>query len=224
MPLIASADTNRNKFEEDVVGNKADTATQTIGTTASIIAMLKGVLNALLGSVGVVSWPTATKAGSGVSMAAALAYVEQIQGRPRVLTGTADIDVSAANYTADYVTLLTIAPSSGEPLLECVVDLDLNKATTGLHAVQDAADTADFVVMTKIDGTNARGALTGSQVTISDTPTANATGLRLKLGQIDVTGTAIIAVKLSAERDDVEIPYRVTYRGATPTITPFAAG
>lgn len=138
---------------------------------------------------------------------------------PVVTTGEMDIDISEAVYTG-YITALTIVPAAGAPLADCVIDLDLNKTTTGAHAVGTAADTLDITVVSKIDGTNLRGIVSASQITISDTPTAADNGVRLNVGPVGVSETIQVQVAVSAERDDVEIPYAVYYRAAAaPTIT-----
>lgn len=43
-PLVPSADATTNQNSRDVVGNKSDAQTATVGTTASIIAYIKGLL------------------------------------------------------------------------------------------------------------------------------------------------------------------------------------
>jgi len=47
LSTVPAADATANSFLRDVVGNKADAAQTTVGTTRSIIAYVKGVLNAL---------------------------------------------------------------------------------------------------------------------------------------------------------------------------------
>ena len=145
---------------------------------------------------------------------------------PIEATGTADIDISAGDYTG-FLTLLTITPAAGSSLADVVIDLDWNKATTGFDTVATAADTLDVVCVSKVDGTNWRTIATGTQVTANGDGSLedHESGQRFKLGMIGVNGAVKVMVKISAEHDDVEIPYRVMYRGpAAPTITPVAAG
>jgi hypothetical protein len=139
--------------------------------------------------------------------------------------GTADIDISAAVYT-DYITLLTITPASGECILDLAIDLDYNKATTGFDTVATAGDTLDVAVLGKADGTNWRTLMNGTQITANGdgSLTDAESGERFNVGPVAAAGAVVVRVKLSAERADAEIPYRVTYRGAAPTITPVAAG
>lgn len=194
MPMHPGVVTNddRDSTRDQVVGRKGDDAVVSpTSTTASIPALVKGVLARLL---------------------------------PIEAIGTADVDISEADYVGDYVPLLTIAPAVSEALTDVVVDLSLNKATTGFHAVQTAADTATFAIESKIDGTNWRGIWSGTAIAAAAAPLVSATGTRINVGTIPAGGAARISVLLSAERADVEIPYRVTYRGgAAPTITPVAA-
>jgi hypothetical protein len=53
---------------------------------------------------------------------------------------------------------------------------------------------------------------------------ASESGMSFIVGPMDSSASIQIHVKLSAERGDCELPYRVTYIGAAPTITPVAAG
>lgn len=144
---------------------------------------------------------------------------------PVEATGDADVDISEADYTADYVTLLTVAPAAGQALLDLAIDLDVNKATTGWDTIATAADTIDLAVQSKVDGTNWRTLMTGTQITANGDGSllGHESGQRFHVGPVGVNAQVRVVVLLSAERDDCEIPYRVTYRGATPTITPVAA-
>ena len=143
-------------------------------------------------------------------------------------TGVTDIDISAAVYT-DYVTLLTVAPQTGYDLLDLTIDLDWNKETSGFDTIATASDTLDSCVVMNIDGTNYRKLLTGTQVTATGAGTLadDASGQRFSIGLLPSGCSAVVKVKLSAERADCEIPYRVSYRSEVakePTITPVVAG
>ena len=137
-------------------------------------------------------------------------------------TGNADIDISAADYTA-MVTVLTItAPATG--LVDLSIDLDYAKATTGVDVVATASDTLDVAVYEKVDGTNERMILSNTQVTLAGDGSVEHSGDRFNIGQVAASGVITVKVKLSAERADAEIPYRVNYRGlSAPTITAVAA-
>jgi hypothetical protein len=145
-------------------------------------------------------------------------------GETTGLTGRTDIDVSFYDYS-DYVELLTIRPPS-TGLLDCRVDLDFNYATTGWDTVATAGDTLDCVVVVQVDGTNYRSMqLASAQITANGDGTLDATesGWSVRLGPMQANAYAQIRVKLSAERDDAELPYRVTYVGAAPQVTEVAA-
>jgi len=141
-----------------------------------------------------------------------------------VVTGDTDVDISAAVYTA-FVDLLTIvAPVGG--LQNCRVDIDVNKATTGLDVVATAADTFDACAVIAVDDTNYRLLKTGSQITANGDASLemNENGWSFDIGPLNGGETVKIKIKLSAERDDAELPYKVTYIGQTPTITAIVAG
>ena len=143
--------------------------------------------------------------------------------RPKEIAGEADIDISAAVYTA-YVELLKIEPRAGAPLSDVVLDLDLNKATTGWDTVSTGSDTLDIAVFSKIDGTNYRHIKSASQLTAVGNGSHATAGVRLEIGAIGPDSPVSIRVKLNAERDDVEIPYRLLYKGdRAPSITAVAA-
>lgn len=144
------------------------------------------------------------------------------QGRDvNVLTGTAGIDISAADYTG-FIPFLMINPAAGEGLVDCVIDIDLDKATDGVNEVATASDTAVLALQTRVDGTNwvtteitSTFTLTGTAGSIAD----GKNGHKFKVGLVDPTGLVRVSLKLSAERADCYIPYRITYIGATPTAT-----
>ncbi len=140
-------------------------------------------------------------------------------------TGEADIDVSEADYTS-FVNLLEIAPAASAPLLDAWIHLDLDKSTTGF-ADQHAAQTIQFAVARKIDGTNWRIDAETATTAISGT-NADALGGRsvtLHIGPVGETEDVRVYVVMSAENSvDVEIPYLIQYRAASaPTVTPVAA-
>lgn len=153
---------------------------------------------------------------------------------PSVATGTTDVDVSASDYTTvGGIAILTITPSSN--LSDVVVDLDLNKDTTGLLVV-NTTETIQMCVQVKVDGTNWR--------TVAHWPSASSTtgiavpdaaddldaaddsvGHRFHIGPVGADQEVRITLELSAETGgDAEIPYTVYYRGVAPTITAVAAG
>lgn len=142
----------------------------------------------------------------------------------RTHTGTADVDVSASDYTAAFVALTTIAAPTAHAMHDVKITLDLDKATTGLNAVF-ATNTAQIAVQRRVDGTNWRTdvATIHSFVHGSGGADAGATSAyTFDLGTVDASGVRL-AIKVPSESGDCEIPYRVTYRApARATFTDVA--
>ena len=142
----------------------------------------------------------------------------------REATGDADIDVSEYVYTG-YINMLTVtAPASG--LLDCTIDIDFNKASTGWDTVATAGDVLDCLVVKQVDGTNYRGTqIASAQITANGdgTLTADESGMSFKIGPLQANCSVQIMVMMDTERGDSAQPYRVTSVGDAPTITPIAA-
>lgn len=140
-------------------------------------------------------------------------------------TGDADIDISAYVYTG-YINCLTVtAPATG--LIDCVIDIDFNKATTGWDTVATAGDVLDCVLVKQIDGTNYRSTqMASAQITANGDGTLDASesGVSFHVGCMQANASVQVHVKMDTERGDCELPYRVTYVGNAPTITAIAAG
>ncbi len=139
---------------------------------------------------------------------------------PMAFTGTADIDISAADYTSPQA-LLTIAPET--EVQDCWVTFDLAKTTTGF-AAGHAAQTIQFRVARKVDGTNWRTDIQSVTTATSGTNAAGAAAT-INVGPIGVTEQARVDVVLSAENgNDVELPYVAYVKAQTaPTFTAVAA-
>lgn len=139
----------------------------------------------------------------------------------RSLTGETDIDDSAQTESTPY-SIMTIAPATDSPILECFVDIDLAKATTGFAAVESSA-TILFQVARQVDGTNWRR---GSAVEAALSGT-NAAGRsqRINVGPINSGEAAQIFITMSADAtSDMELLYEVHYRAKqAPTLTVVAA-
>ena len=141
-----------------------------------------------------------------------------------VLTGTTDVDISAAVYTG-YTTLLSVeAPEGG--LRDCTIVLDLTKATTGLDDVATVSDTFDCCVEGAYDGTDYSFMMAGAQITANGDGSLlnNESGWCFIIGPMVAGAIVRVKIALSAERADAEIPYWVTYVGKAPTVTAIAAG
>jgi len=139
----------------------------------------------------------------------------------RYLTGETDIDDSAQTETTPY-SIMTIAPQVGSPLLDCVVWIDLAKATTGYAAVESSA-TITFQVARKVDGTNYRRA-TITEAALSGTLAATRMMI-IPVGYVAYEYPVQIFITMSADATtDIELPYVVGYRGfQAPTLTVPAA-
>ena len=143
------------------------------------------------------------------------------------LTGITDVDIDVAVYTV-YTLLLTIAnPSSRNFIDDCYVCFDLDNAGTGFGVVNAAADTIEFAVARKVDGTNYRiGCNTGGGDDESPTMRADIAsaerGMGMRVGPIGPNEDCRIYVRLSAEVADLQLPYFVYSRGPAPTITEVA--
>jgi hypothetical protein len=136
--------------------------------------------------------------------------------------GTTDIDDSVQDESTGWFVVLTIAPATAAPIRDCVVYLDMAKATTGFAAVESSA-TISFRVARKVDGTNWRGG----------TPTTAVSGTNyagrlqeIAIGNVGVDEAARIEALMSADATaDMEIPYVGYYEGPiAPTVTAVAAG
>lgn len=246
----ANATTNTNV--RDVVGNKTDAAVGTVTTDKSLMGYVKGVLDdtgtTIPATITVIDAfhdvPSANattntqmrdvignKTDAAVTAVTTdnslMGYLKHLvnQTTVREATGNADIDISAFVYTG-YITLLTVtAPATG--LLDCTIDLDLNKATTGWDTIATAGDLLNILVVKKVDGTNYRATqLAGAQITANGDGSLDDTesGVTFRIGPMQANASVIVKVTIDNERDDCEIPYRVTSIGAAPTITPVAAG
>lgn len=138
-----------------------------------------------------------------------------------VLTGTTDIDDSAQTETTAW-SILTIAADAYSAVDDVEVQIDLAKATTGYATVESTA-TIQLCVARKVDGTNYRreayveAALSGTN--------AAARMQKIPVGKIAAGETIAIYAVMSADAtSDMELPYKVIYRGnVAPTVTAVAA-
>jgi len=225
MPRVPTADGTENRLSHEVIGNKTDAGVQAVTTNKSLMGYVKACLDILAGTAGITTFPAAAAPANAVSLAEVIRMNHTLLLPVESAAGEADIDITAADYTG-YIALLTIAPAASSPLVDCYIDLDLNLATTGWDTVSTASDTIDICAAVKIDGTNYRGIANATQVTAAGDGSLalNVSGVRLNIGTVGVTEDVVVYVKLSVERADAAIPYRVFYRAAAaPTITPVAA-
>lgn len=139
----------------------------------------------------------------------------------KYLTGETDIDDSVQTETTPWE-ILRIAPQIGSPLFDCVVWIDLAKATTGFAAVESTC-TITFQVTRAVDGTNYRRAAI-NEAALSGTLAATRMQV-IPVGYVAYEYPVRIYATLSADAtSDMELPYVVGYRAyQAPTITAVAA-
>lgn len=139
-----------------------------------------------------------------------------------VVTGTTDIDDSVQTESTPYA-ILTIAADAYNAVDDVEVQIDLAKATTGYAAVESTA-TIQFAVARKVDGTNYRREAY-NEAALSGTNAANRMQ-KINVGKIAAGETVAIYLVMSADAtSDMELPYKVIYRGnVAPTVTPVEAG
>ncbi len=145
--------------------------------------------------------------------------------QPVAATGETVIDEGDYDWTADYPALLTIEPAAATVLDDVVVYFDMGHAATGF-STNYAAQTINFCVERKVDGTNWRR----DSAVLAAGLAGNASGSRLvkvEIGAVgpteDVRVTAVLSAEVSGAAE-TDIPYLVYYKGsAAPTITPLTA-
>lgn len=196
-----------------------------IGTAAAsgVEGKVDIITSVLSGAAGIAAFPAAEAAANDVSIAEVIRYMQEKLLNISEATGEADIDISEAVYTG-YINILTVT-ASATGLANCRIDIDVNKATTGWDTIATAADTIDISLVGQIDGTNYRTIENATQITANGDGSLenNESGVSFNIGPLGPNESIQVHVKLSAERDDAELPYRVSYVGATPTVTPIAA-
>ena len=139
----------------------------------------------------------------------------------RESAGEADIDITGADYT-DYVNIMTIT-ASATGLIDCTIDLDFDKQTTGWNDVATHGDLLDVIIVKQVDGTNYRSTqFTSAQITSAATLTSTDSGVSFRIGALQANCSVQVHVRISVERNDSEQPYRVTSIGAAPTISAVA--
>lgn len=141
---------------------------------------------------------------------------------PRIVTGETGLDDSVQTETTAW-DILTIAPATGAPLMNCKVVFDLNKATTGFGAVETTATIA-FSIGRKVDGTNWR--FSAASATVTGTVAATGRSVEIDVGDVGVTEQCRIYAVMSADAtSDMVLPYVVSYRSrSAATITPVVNG
>jgi len=151
---------------------------------------------------------------------------------PYTVTGEMDTDDSENDYTTvGGIPMLTITPTG--PIYDVTLDLDNNKASTGLLVVYTTG-TVQYIVERKVDGTNWRVTdhwpSTGSNTGLAVADQANdldaaddGVGKRFNLGNIGADEEVRINFETDGEAGDSQVPYALTFRGSAPVLTAVAA-
>jgi hypothetical protein len=139
----------------------------------------------------------------------------------KVISGTTDIDDSAQTESTPYA-ILTIAADAYNSMEDVEVQIDLAKATTGYAAVESTA-TIQIGVARKVDGTNYRREAY-VEAALSGTNAANRMQ-KVPVGKVAAGESVQIFIVMSADAtSDMELPYKIIYRGlVAPTVTEVAA-
>ena len=101
---VPSADSTNNVLNRDVDGNKTDAAVQEKSATGSQTAYLKGILDVLLGTDGLTTFPAGSAAANAVSLAEVIRYIQD-----QVINGT------GTTLEADTSLFGVLAGASGIP-------------------------------------------------------------------------------------------------------------
>lgn len=145
--------TTQSRFVKHSIGNKADTAVQATGTTASILAYCKGILDVLSGTTGVSTYPAASAAANGVSTAEVLRYVSEKQSN-RVVEKAAVLSATSDNlFTVTGVILVRIHGS---------VPTAITRAGGAVTLELGTSDDTDLIMATMTDCRSVIGDVFGS--------------------------------------------------------------
>ena len=133
--------------------------------------------------------------------------IRNVQMNVGEITGDADVDIDQAVYTG-FINILTItAPATG--LVNCRIDIDFNKGTSGWDTIATAGDVLDCLAVVQADGTNYRGTqMASDQITANGdgSLTADESGVSFLIGPMGPNGFVQIHVKMDTERADCEFP------------------
>ncbi len=105
---IPAADTTTNLTTAAVIGNKSDATVQTVGTTASIMAYEKGIMNALIGA-GATTFPSSAAPANTITLGAA---IREIYDQSEKVIST----ITPATMAQATTTIFTIAGGAIEIL------------------------------------------------------------------------------------------------------------
>jgi hypothetical protein len=191
---VPTADATTNVYSRDVVGIKTDAAVQTVGTTKSIVAYVKGILTYLLVATADATTNTAAKDVIGNKEDAAvttvattktiMAYVKGVVG---VAGALADSAVNAVGTTAtlmSYVKALVAGSATG--------------AGTTFWVQKSFASTAIVTAGADLTGASSGGDLEIEQIILRTDATGLATGTNVEIESNNALGLADILVEAVA--------------------------
>lgn len=136
---VPTADSTDNAQLSDVVGNKADAAVAgDPEADESIVAILKQLVNILMGTAGIVAWPAAAAPANGVSLAEAL---RQIYDDLVVVDNFLDTEIAAILAAVD-TEVAAILLDTGELQTDWTNDGRLDLLLDAILALVDSAETA----------------------------------------------------------------------------------
>lgn len=178
--VATAADSTNNATIADAVGNKSDATIQAISTTKSLMAYMKGAINALVASGGVAAFPSSAAPANAVSIAAAIREIYD-QSEKVISTITAQVLTLGTN------TAFTVAGGGIEILnlgAQCVTPNGAGQATTLQWAFDGTNGSATTI--TGASGTLASlaaGDLVFADLTLlTTTPIIMSTGISASLG------------------------------------------
>jgi hypothetical protein len=160
---VPSADAVTNTNMRDVVGNKTDAAVTTVGTTNSLMALLKGAINWLT----VASADAVTNASAkdviGNKTDAAVYVPGTTKSNAAYLKGTANLQENLASAAVASITTATIFTIAGGPIEvlsitgEVTTNLEASANNTKLVADPTVGSAVDLCAVLDVTGAAAGG-------------------------------------------------------------------
>lgn len=148
---ISTVDGSTNVLSRDVVGNKSDAGVQTVGTSASIMAYLKAVLDQLSGAAGLSTYPAAAAAANAVSIAEVLRYISEYELPRTAATGAI---TCSATFTVGAATLFTVTGNIRARVWAVFTTAAASTLNNGTISIGSADSVAAFIAATTANGTN----------------------------------------------------------------------
>ena len=146
---VPAADSAENRLDQEVVGNKEDAAVATVGTTKSLVAMTKGILNAVTGAsaagaVGAVADTAVQVKGT----AATDTGVAMLKGILDALNGAAGLTTWPASAAPGNA--VSIAEALRQVYDDVVLAKDALFGTAGIATFPASAAPANAVSMAEV--------------------------------------------------------------------------